>query len=140
MRSRPDLRLLLTQKSLLLQVLRDDPHSVLHARLLTVDVDLWLLWCLIRRADARELLDLARAGLLVETLGVALLCFFYWDVDEDFNEGERGLGVLGVGVQVAGELAVGGVRRDEGGECDGCAVGKELGDLSSRSHVSVIQL
>jgi len=96
-----------------------------------VNVDLSLLRGLVRRTDSRELLDLSCASLLVKALGIALLGLFHWNVDEDFDEGKRRLGVLGVGVEVASELAVGGVGGDEGGEGDSGAVRKELGDLCS---------
>lgn len=94
-----------------------------------MNVDLCVLGSLVRSADASELLDLAGASLLVQTLGVALLSLLNGNVDEDFDEGERRLVVLGVVVEVAGDLAVGLVGRDERGEGDGGAVGEELGDL-----------
>lgn len=74
-----------------------------------------LLRRLVRSANARELLDLARARLLVQTLGIALLGLGDGDVDVDFDEGQRAVGVLGVGVQIPRQLSVGGVGRDEGG-------------------------
>lgn len=92
-------------------------------------MDLRILWRLVRGTDPRELLDLACSCLLVQTLGVALLGLFNGDVDEDFDEGERGVGVLGVGVEFAGELAVGFVGGDEGGQGDCGGVREELGDL-----------
>lgn len=98
-----------------------------------MNMNLRLLRRLIRRANPRELLDLARSRLLVQTLGIALLRLLNGDVDEDLDERERGVGVLGVGVQLARELAVGFVGRDEGGEGDGCRVGEEFGDLHHAS-------
>lgn len=92
-------------------------------------MNLRVLRSFVRCTDARELLDLASLGLLVETLGVTLLSLFDGDVDEDLDEGQRGVGVLGVGVEVAGDLAVGFVGGDEGGEGDRCRVGEEFGDL-----------
>lgn len=94
-----------------------------------MNMNFWLLRRLIRGADTGEFFDLAGLGLLVETLGVALLGFLDGHVDENFDEGQRGVGVLGVGVEFAGELAVGFVGGDEGGEGDGCGVGEEFGDL-----------
>ncbi len=98
-----------------------------------MDMDLRILRRLVRRTDPRELLDLARSSFLVQTLGISLLGLLDGDVDEDFDEGERGVGVLGVGVQVAGDLAVGFVGGDEGGEgyCGG--IGEEFGDLQQAS-------
>ena len=94
-----------------------------------MDVDLGILRRLVRRADARELLDLTRARFLVQTLGIALLGLLHGDVDEDLNEGQRRVGVLGVGVELARELAVGFVGGNEGGQGDGRRIGEELGDL-----------
>lgn len=133
-------RNLLLQEALLLQVVGNDLDGLLNAGLLAVDVDLRLLGSLVRRADASELLDLAGTGLLVETLGVALLSLLDGDVDENLDEGERRLAVLGVVVEVTGDLAVGLVGRDEGGKGNGGAVGEELGDLWSWVSKQVLGL
>lgn len=103
-----------------------------------LDDDLWVLGGLVGGGDAGEVLDLAGAGLLVEALGVALLGDLDGDVDVDLDEGE-GLVLAGAadGVEVAGDLAVGAVGGDEGGEGDGGAVGKELGDLGDAAYVLV---
>ena len=84
---------------------------------------------LIRRTNPRELFNLARLGLLVQALGIALLGDVEGDVDEDFDEGQGRVGVFRVGVQFAGDLAVGFVGGDEGGQGDGRAVCEEFGDL-----------
>lgn len=137
----------LLEQTLLLQVVRDDLDGLLDTGLLAVDVDLRLLRGLVGRADAGELLDLAGASLLVEALGVALLSLLDGDVDENLDEGERGVVGLGLGVEITGELAVGLVGGDEGGESEGGAVGEELGNLSlcvrkrrlsARRHVSYL--
>ena len=94
-----------------------------------MDVDLGVLGSLVRSADTSKLLDLASASLLVQTLGVALLSLLNGDVNEDLDEGKRRLVVLGVGVEVTSDLAVGLVGGDKGGEGDSCAVGEQLGDL-----------
>jgi hypothetical protein len=119
----------LLQQTLLLQVVGDDLDGLLDAGLLAVDVDLRVLGSLVGSADASELLNLTRASLLVQTLGVTLLSLLNGDVDEDLDEGERGLAVLGVVVEVTSDLTVGLVGRDERGEGNGGAVGEELGDL-----------
>lgn len=126
-------RVNLLQQTLLLQVVGDDLDSLLNAGLLAVDVDLCVLRGLVRSADASELLDLARASLLVQTLGVALLSLLNGNVNEDLDEGKRSLAVLGVVVEITGDLTVGLVGRDEGGKSNGGAVGEELGDLLSES-------
>lgn len=125
-----ELSINLVQQTLLLQVVGDDLDGLLNAGLLAVDVDLCVLGSLVGSADASELLDLARAGLLVQTLGVALLSLLDGNVNEDLDEGERRLVGLGVVVEVTGDLAVGLVGGDERGKSDGGAVGEELGDLS----------
>lgn len=79
-------------------------------------MDLGLLGGLVRSADAGEVLDLASAGLLVETLGVTLLGLLNGDVDVDLDEGERGVGVGGLLVESTGGLTVGLVGGDEGGQ------------------------
>ena len=56
---------------------------------MALDRNLRILRRLVRRADARELGDLALARLLVQALGVALLGLLDGDVDEDFDELER---------------------------------------------------
>ena len=119
----------LLQQTLLLEVVGDDLDSLLHAGLLAVNVDLGVLGSLVRSADTSELLDLAGASLLVQTLGVALLSLLNGNVNEDLDEGKRRLVVLGVGVEVTSDLAVGLVGRDKGGEGDSGAVGEQLGDL-----------
>jgi hypothetical protein len=116
------------QQSLLFEVLRDDNHGLLDARLLRVDVDLWVLRSLVWSADTSELLDLTSSCLLVQALRIALLCLLNWDVHEDLNEWQR-LVILGVGVELARKLAVGLVWRDEGSESNRGRVCEELGDL-----------
>jgi hypothetical protein len=122
----------LLQQTLLVQVVGDDLDGLLDAGLLAVNVDLGVLGSLVGSADTSELLDLTGASLLVQTLGVALLGLLHGNVNEDLDEGKRSLAVLGVGVEVTGDLAVGLVGGDEGGKGDGGAVGEELGDLLRR--------
>ena len=75
---------------------------------------------LVRRTNPRELFDLPRASFLVQAFGIALLGFFYGDINEDFDEREGVFVVFGVGVEFAGDLAVGFVGGDEGCEGYGC--------------------
>jgi hypothetical protein len=124
-------RVNLLQQTLLLEVVGDDLDGLLNTGLLAVDVDLRVLRSLVGSADASELLDLAGASLLVQTLGIALLGLLNGNVNEDLDEGESSLAVLGVVVKVTSDLTVGLVGRDEGGQGDGGAVGEELGDLLS---------
>lgn len=79
-------------------------------------MDLGLLGGLVRSADAGEVLDLASAGLLVETLGVTLLGLLNGNVNVDLDEGEGGVGVGGLLVESTGGLTVGLVGRDERGQ------------------------
>jgi hypothetical protein len=108
-----DNRINLLQQTILLQVVGDDLDSLLNAGLLTVDVDLRVLRSLVGSADTGELLDLASASLLVQTLGIALLGLLNRNVNEHLDEGKRRLVVLSVGVEVTGDLTVGLVGRDE---------------------------
>lgn len=71
---------------MLVEILCDDRHGLLNARLLTVDVDLWLLRRFVWRADAGELLDLTCSCLLVESLWITLLGLLDRNVNEDFDE------------------------------------------------------
>lgn len=123
---------------LLLQVLDDLRDALLDAVLVGLDDDLGVLRGLVGGGDAGEVLDLAGAGLLVEALRVALLGDLDGDIDVDLDEGE-GFVLAGAadGVQIAGDLTVGAVGGDEGGEGDGGAVGKELGDLGDAADVLV---
>jgi hypothetical protein len=130
------LLLLQAQQALALQVLHDLPHTVLHALQVAPDVDLRLLRCLVRRADARELWNLALSRLLVQTLGVARLGNLERDVDEDLDESEGLVRACGHGVQIAGCGAVGFVWRDEGRDGNCGRVGKQLGDLGKVMLVS----
>ena len=107
--------LTLLEQTLLLEVLCDNHHSLLDTSVCGINVDLRLLGGLVGSTDAGKVLDDTGAGLLVETLGVALLGLFDGDVDVDFDEGQGSLGVFGLFVEFAGGLAVGFVRGDEGG-------------------------
>lgn len=85
---------------------------------------------LVRGGDASEFLNLASASLLVKTLGVTLLSDLEGNVDKDFNKGNwLLLGVRRSSVQLAGDVAVCSVRRNEGGNGNSGRVGKQLGDL-----------
>lgn len=108
-----------------------------------LDDDLGVLGGLVGGADAGELLYLAGAGLLVEALGIALLGDGDGDVDVDLDEGQGlvvGAAGAGGGVQLAGDLAVGLVGRDEGGQGNGAGVGEQLGDLGDAANVLVAVL
>ena len=132
-----DNRLLLNlQQALLLQVLDNLLHGLLDRLLVGADVDLGLLGRLVRRADARELWDLAGARHLVQALGVACLGHLERQVDEDLNESQRRVLAGCDGVQLARCLAVGLEGRDEGCDGDRGAVGEELGDLRGGTSVS----
>lgn len=105
-------------------------NALLNRVLMRLDCNLSVDGLLVRRRDASELLDLTSASLLVETLGVALLGHLEGHVDKDLDKGDGLVAVLvSLCVQLAGEVAVGAVGRDEGGDGDGGGVGKELCDL-----------
>jgi hypothetical protein len=89
-------------------------------------VDLWRIWGLVRRRDTGEVGDYAGAGLLVQALGVALLGLLDGDVDVDLDEGDWLVALGDGGVEVACDLTVRLVGRDE--RCESCCrgVGEEL--------------
>ena len=94
---------------------------------------------LVRSRDASELLDLAGTGLLIQALGIALLSNLEGHVNEDLDERDRLVAVLvRLSVQIAGEITVRPVGRDEGGDGDGGRVSEELGDLSRRWNISTM--
>ena len=121
--------LTLLEQTLLLEVLCDDDDSLLNTGVCRVNVDFRLLGGLVGSTDAGKVLDDTGAGLLVETLGIALLGLFDGNVDVDFDEGQGSLCVFGLFVEFAGGLAVGLVGGDEGGQGEGGGVGEELCDL-----------
>lgn len=99
-----------------------------------LDDDFRVAGLLVGSGNTSELLDLAGASLLVETLGVTLLGNLEGHVNVDLDEWD-GLvvGALSLGVKRASEVTVGAVGRDEGGDGDSGGVGEELSDL--RTHV-----
>lgn len=103
------------------------------------DGNLGILRSFIRAANPSELLDLTRAGLLIQALRIALLGNLDGHVDIDLDEGDGDVAVggsgSGSGVEVAGELAVGAEGGDEGGDGDLGAVGEQLGDLADAADV-----
>lgn len=98
----------------LLQISNNNPHRLLNAHLVRPDMNLGLLGRLVGRANPSELFDLASPGLLVQTLGIAFLDDGNGSIDEDFNEGQRGVVLC---VQLSGQFAVGDVRANKG--CEG---------------------
>lgn len=113
------------QQVLAPQVLNNLHNRLLHTGLNTLDHNLGILWCLIRRRDTSELLDLTSSSLLVEPLWIALLCLLDRDLDVDLDEWDWLVALWNGGVELAGDLAVGLVWGDEGGEGCGCGVGEE---------------
>lgn len=112
------------------EVLGDNGNGALDVDLVGLDVDLGLDGGLVRGRDAGELLDLAGAGLLVQALGVARLDDGEGRVNKDLDEGEAGLVV-----QVAREVTVRDVGRDEGGEGERARRGEEERDLTDAADL-----
>lgn len=105
-------------------------NTLLDSVLGSLDGDLRVQGRLIGGGDASELLDLASAGLLVETLGITLLGDLEGHVDVDLDEGDGLVAALvGLGVQLSGDVTVCSVGGDERSNSDGGRIGKELGDL-----------
>lgn len=118
-----------SDEALLDKVLRDDLDRSLNINLVRLNRDLGLVRSLVRRRDARELLDLSSTSLLVEALGVPSLNDRERSVDEDLDE-RRGGG--GGGVEGASELTVGLVCECE--EANGCEFGEDCNiKLSGRN-------
>ncbi len=91
-------------------------------------MNLGMLRRLVRRTDAREVLQLAAAGLLVQALRIALLGFFERRIDEHFEE-------LARLHQVARQTALRTERRDERHEHDQARVHHELGHFGDATDV-----
>lgn len=128
-------------KTLVLQPLDNLSDTLLDRVLVGLDGDLGVLGCLVRGRDAGKLLDLSGAGLLVQTLGVALLGDLDGYVDVDLDELERLVALLrGLRVQLSSRLPVGAVRRDERRQRHDGAVGKQLGHLGNAADVFVAVL
>ena len=74
------------QEAVVFKVLRNDNDCLFHTRLFRMDVDLWILWCLIRCTNTGEFLDLASLSLLIQALWISLFRLLDWNIDEDFDE------------------------------------------------------
>ena len=129
--SKPSIHLLCLDVALVGEPLCDLGDALLDGVLVGLDGNFRAGGLLVRGGDAGEFLDLTGAGLFVQALGVALLGDLEGHVDVDLDKGDGLVGAAGGhgGVQGAGRVAVGAVRRDEGGDGDGGRVCKELGDL-----------
>src|SRR5205809_8025214 len=73
-------------ESLTLQVVEDLLCGLLRRLLLRIDHQLGVLWSLVRVGDPGELLDLARAGLRVESLDVPPLALLHRGLDIGLDE------------------------------------------------------
>lgn len=131
----------LLEVALLGQPVDDLGNALLDRVLVGLDGDLGVLGLLVGGGDAGEVLDLTGAGLLVEALGVTLLSDLEGHVNVDLDKGDGLIVALArLGVQLAGDVAVCPVGRDEGGDGDGGRVGEELGDFGDAADVLVAVL
>ena len=96
-------------------------------------MDLSLLRGFVRGGNTREILDLAFPRFGVETLRVTLLDDGKGRVDVDLDEGDRRGMLL---VERSGEVTVGLVGRDEGGEGERAGEGEEEGDFAYSSDLA----
>src|SRR5882672_289735 len=119
----------LGQEAALLEVVEDRLGRLLDRLLAGVHGHLGIERVLVRVADARELLDDAGAGLLVETLGVALLDHFERRLDVHLDE--RGAGLL---AHFVADVAVG---RDRGRDRDHAIAREHVGDETDAADVGV---
>lgn len=127
-------------EAVLAEVGCDSADGLGHVAFVGFDVNLGTFWGLVWRGDAGEVcteeanerdvlcrvmdvvtFDLSCTGLLVETLGVALLDDVEGRVDKDLDEAQPGLFV-----ELTGDGAVCAVRRDERCQRDACGVREEL--------------
>lgn len=69
--------------------------------------------------NAGEVWDFAGASQLVKTLWITILGDTERNIDVDLNERDRLVALCDLGVRLPSGLAIGFVRRDEGGECCG---------------------
>lgn len=93
------------------QIIYNLLDALLHAQKVCPDGDFRRFGCLVRRRDAREVLDLSSAGLLVQPLGISLLGLGKRNVNEYLDEGKRVVSSLcRICVEVTRDLAVGAVR------------------------------
>jgi len=112
------------------EVLDDLLDSACYVALVRPNVDLGAFRCFVRGGDAGEVLDLAGAGLLVEALGIALLDNAKGRIDKDLDESE-----VRLLVELACDLAIGNVGRDERGHGDARSIGEQLRHLPDASDV-----
>lgn len=105
-------------------------NALLDGIFMRFDGNLWVGGLLVGGGNACEVLDLSGTSLLVEALGVALLGNGEGHVDKDFDKGDRlVIALAGLGMQLAGKIAVCAVWRYEGSDGNGGGVGEELCDL-----------
>lgn len=127
--------------TLLIQIRDNLPHGLLHADSIVPDMNLRLNRRLIRRTDARKLLDHPLPGLLVQTLGIPLLRHLDRHIDIHLHERQtRALTLRGSLVQLPRLVPVRAVGGDERGDGDAGAVGEELRDLRDAADVLVAVL
>jgi hypothetical protein len=124
------------QVPLFLQMPNNDLHGILHTRLSTLDVNLWLQWLLVRRTDSRELWNLALPRLLIQSFRVPLLGHFYRNINPHLDKGHPTFTARPLRlVQRPCLIAISPVRADERRDGDGAAISKQLGNLSDTPDV-----
>jgi hypothetical protein len=118
------------EQILRLQVFHNLGNRLLHTQLVSPEMDLWLLRCLVWSGDTGEVWNLSCACLFVQALRISLLSDLDWDIDEDLDEWNWVIATLaGICMEVPCNFSVGNVWRDERGESHGRRVSKELCDL-----------
>jgi hypothetical protein len=121
--------LLTAQESILLQILGNLDHAVLDTLEITPDMDLRILRCLVRSADARELRNLALSRLLIQALRISCLSHLQRNIHKHLHKRKRLVVARRNSVQVARLLAIGLVRRDKRRNGNGGRIRKKLGNL-----------
>ena len=120
----------LSHDTLVLHVLHDEGNRLVEGHLTSVDVEVTVLWLLVRVGDTSEVLDLTSTGLLVETLNITALANLKGGRDVALEE----LEVASL-VEILSSVSVLGVWGDEGDEHDHTCHVEELGDLSDTADV-----
>ena len=126
------------QQTLRLEVLHNLHHRLLYILLVGVKVNLCVLRCLIRRRimNTGKVWDFAGTSQRIKTLWITFLGDFERNVNVNLNERDWLVALGDFGMCLASGLAISFVGRDEGCECCGRRISKQLCNLSSMNQHS----
>lgn len=112
------------------KIVENGLSAFVDTKLVCIDLDFGRGWGLIRIVNASEVLNLALTSLLIQALGVTLLGDLKRDIDMNLHE--RNASLL---MDLAGYLAIGDIRGDEGGGGDDTNVSCKFGYLGDAANV-----